>query len=384
MAILQTVLTLQQINLQQINNLIANKTVINEKYNNYIAQTQSNYNNNLIGNDEKNTKITQFNASRTEELQNVDSEIQTLKTQNEINSNDPYKNVIKQNTLINNSITSNSKTSTSYSSTLSKEQSSKISGNITKTLIPIITLQLTNQLVTIGNQNKKIEDIVNTTNTFINNIQTQNDINKAQILRNSALNVINNNENKILSIKNIFTQLNSFISIFSLLITTLSLIPTPVGAPTGVGLPLNVITGVSKSIENANKLVLGLNTVIGIGIVILSRMITDLENLSSQLETINGLLDTAATTQLSGDQLSSFLSSLTNNTTNLGSYKGFTFVLKEEENPLYVIEGNKRHYAVAINTSGIQVLQSDYSFTLDPSQLVDQLELEIDQSGLTA
>jgi hypothetical protein len=47
-----------------------------------------------------------------------------------------------------------------------------------------------------------------------------------------------------------------------------------------------------------------------------------------------------------------------------------------------VVKGNKRHYAVAINRDGVEVIKSDYSFTLDPNDLVDQLKLIIDQQNL--
>jgi hypothetical protein len=63
-------------------------------------------------------------------------------------------------------------------------------------------------------------------------------------------------------------------------------------------------------------------------------------------------------------------------------YKQFRFQIKQEDNPKFVVRGNKRHYAVAINTKGIEQIKSDYSFTLDPQQLVDQLKVVIDQQNL--
>jgi hypothetical protein len=47
-----------------------------------------------------------------------------------------------------------------------------------------------------------------------------------------------------------------------------------------------------------------------------------------------------------------------------------------------VVKGNKRHYAVSVNRDGVEVIKSDYSFTLDPNDLVDQLKLIIDQQNL--
>jgi len=37
---------------------------------------------------------------------------------------------------------------------------------------------------------------------------------------------------------------------------------------------------------------------------------------------------------------------------------------------------------VAIDRDGVETIKSDYSFTLDPNDLVDQLKLIIDQQNL--
>ena len=64
-------------------------------------------------------------------------------------------------------------------------------------------------------------------------------------------------------------------------------------------------------------------------------------------------------------------------------YKGFRFQIKEEQDPKFVVRGTiKRRYAVAINRQGVEVLKSEYSFTLDPNDLVDQLKLVIDKRKL--
>ena len=67
---------------------------------------------------------------------------------------------------------------------------------------------------------------------------------------------------------------------------------------------------------------------------------------------------------------------------NFLSPLGFKFVIKEENDPKFVVRGNKRHYAVAINTREVEQVKSDLSFTLDPQQLVNQLKFIIDQQNL--
>jgi hypothetical protein len=64
-------------------------------------------------------------------------------------------------------------------------------------------------------------------------------------------------------------------------------------------------------------------------------------------------------------------------------YKGFRFQIKEEQDPRFTVRGTiKRRYAVAINRQGVEVIKSEYSFTLDPNDLVDQLKLVIDRQKL--
>ena len=85
---------------------------------------------------------------------------------------------------------------------------------------------------------------------------------------------------------------------------------------------------------------------------------------------------------LNSKQLSDLTSSIYNNVDQFPPYKGFKFKIKEEQNQSFVVKGNKRRYAVATNRDGVEVLKSDFSFTLDPNDLVDQLKLVIDQRNL--
>jgi hypothetical protein len=97
---------------------------------------------------------------------------------------------------------------------------------------------------------------------------------------------------------------------------------------------------------------------------------------------------------ISDSELQNFINDLQNqsskiNSTTFTEYKGFRFAIKEEETlgaqQAIVVRGNiKRRYAVAINKDGIEVLKSELSFTLDPTDLVEQLKIIIDQQNLQA
>ncbi len=124
--------------------------------------------------------------------------------------------------------------------------------------------------------------------------------------------------------------------------------------------------------------------VVTLATVILSSLISTVQEIRSRLQQIGDLLDSLATsTSLSPDDISSLL-----DPTKLGmlaiTYNDFRFALKEEDNAKYVVQGHKRRYAVAINKDGTEVLKSEYSFTLDPNVLIEQLKVSIDSLNLTA
>jgi len=166
----------------------------------------------------------------------------------------------------------------------------------------------------------------------------------------------------------------------------LSAIPIPTAVPPGIGIPVNLIIRIVKTLEKANKLILALNVVLAIATVVLENEIAKLNDLIERIKDISQLLDIKTSTNLNQQQLTDLTSNIFNNTDQFGEYKGFKFKIKEEQalgaQQAIVVKGNKRHYAVAVNRDGTEVLKSELSFTLDPNDLVDQLKLIIDQRNL--
>jgi DNA repair exonuclease SbcCD ATPase subunit len=67
------------------------------------------------------------------------------------------------------------------------------------------------------------------------------------------------------------------------------------------------------------------------------------------------------------------------------TYQGFKFAIREDNKAnAPSVNGIYRHYGVAIDTNGIEVLRTDSSFTQDTQILVDQLKLIIDTQNLRA
>ena len=105
-------------------------------------------------------------------------------------------------------------------------------------------------------------------------------------------------------------------------------------------------------------------------------------DLIERLKAVNVLLGNQANLNLNEQQLADLSNSFLPVGDTYPPYKGFKFKIKEEQNIAFVVKGNKRRYAVAINRDGTEVLKSEFSFTLDPNDLIDQLKLVIDQQNL--
>jgi len=256
-----------------------------------------------------------------------------------------------------------------------RDANKKVIKNAKKTLVPIIGLQIANQLFSIISQRAKLEELVDQVNAYIDTANTPETTNIATNLRNNTITLINNSISKLQSLQTTLNQINTYLAIFNAIVTVLSAIPIPTSVPPGIGIPVNVITRIVKAIENANRLVSALNVILSVASLLLENEVGKLNELILKLKNIN--LD-----GLNSQQLSDLTSSIYNNVDNFPSYKGFKFKIKVEENKAFEVKGNKRRYAVATDRDGVEVLKSDFSFTLDPNDLIDQLKIVIDQRNL--
>ena len=263
-----------------------------------------------------------------------------------------------------------------------KEKRNAILKNASKSLVSILALTLTNKIAEVIAQNGKIGKLVDDTNTIIteaNESGDQTKLNNAKIARDNAIRVIQSNEDKINKIRGDISRISTYISIFSTIVSIVSAIPIPTSVPPGVGIPTSLIIRFVKILDKANRILLSLSALIPILLSSLDGAISILQDYKAQLLTINGELEIAAATGIN----SSLLNNPSFGTVN-ETYKGFKFALREENNPKFVVRGNKRHYAVAINKQNVEVLKSELSFTLDPNDLIEQLKLAIDQQNLQA
>ena len=262
----------------------------------------------------------------------------------------------------------------------------KLAINAAKTLAPILALQLANKFAAVLSQRAQLEKLVDQVNAYIDQANTPETIAIATNLRNNAIKLINNSISKLTNLEKTIAQISLYITIFTAVVAILSAIPIPTAVPPGIGIPVNVITRIVKSLEKAAKLIVSLSVITAIAVTILESEISKLNELIERLKAVNQLLDSKSAINLNEQELADLTNAFLPTGNDFEMYKGFKFAIKEEQTlgaqQAIVVKGNKRRYAVAINRDGTEILKSDNSFTLDPNDLIDQLKLIIDQRNL--
>ena len=366
---------------------ITKKTVtLGINHNTELKRLEVENKNKQLTDEQYNEAVIVENAAYDLAVKNSENEITKLKEDLAKIISDPYRKIKEERLKRKNRIKQRRAKNKAERSKARKNLAIKVIKNAAKTLAPIIALQLTNQLIAVISQREKLEVLVNQVNDYIISANTPETIQIAINLRNNTITLINNSISKLQKIKKVTEQITIYITVFSIIVAILSSIPIPTAVPPGIGIPINVITKIVKALEKANKLIASLSVILAICTVLLENEIFKLNELILRLKEISQLLDQSTLQNLNNQELTNLTSNLLTNIDQFGEYKGFKFKIKEEQTlgaqQAIVVKGNKRHYAVAINRDGVEVIKSDYSFTLDPNDLVEQLKLIIDQQNL--
>jgi hypothetical protein len=289
------------------------------------------------------------------------------------NINDPFAAQKAQKTQTDEKLTSAEKENKANAAAAQKEMIKKIS----KALAPVMGYLLGKGIVALVINNKKLERLVNQTNTYITLANASNNLTyltTAKVKRADAVRTLERSEAKVVQIKKVVDTIHTVLTLILLIVSILEALPI---------IPPPVKDKIAKYKAIAELL----NLILGIISPVLQKEINYLEKLKAQLKQIGDILDGIVANSLDKDQVAALLAKVGNNT-GFGQYKGFNFAIKTEENlgaHQKIVAGKlKRQFAVAINRDGVEILQSDYSFTLDPNDLIEQLKLIIDQQNLQA
>lgn len=242
--------------------------------------------------------------------------------------------------------------------------------DIVNTLNTILSILF--QFISINNA--KITQTVDKVNDFISSASTKEDIEKAKLLRNQAISLINTNKQSIQNVNKIINIIQLISQILTPLLTVLFILP-----------PLAVTGATIRIIQRLQKILNDSLALLDTANLIINKLIDDLNFQESRLLQVSDILD-INTENLSQDDLTSLINDTRSGLGYLKGYdyKGFRFFIKEDEDPKFIVKGNKRRFAVAVNKDGNEVLKSQASFTLEPDILVEELKLIIDEKNLVA
>lgn len=243
---------------------------------------------------------------------------------------------------------------------------------------------LSGQVNRLSQTVSKLNELVDKTNNIIRNATTKADIEKAKIARDAALVSLKSAEDQVNNFSRTLKSISTTLTILTLTVSVLTAIPyTPYQIS-----PIGIKT--TRTIAKYAPIIISLNILLQIALGTLSRFKATIQYERSRLLPLNKALDEATANNLTPQEVRDLLdASGTGLDGGLGpvlgvEYNGFTFSILEEDDPRFVVAGNKRRYAVALDRSGFIALQSEPSFTLDPEVLIDELKLEIDKRRLEA
>ena len=244
---------------------------------------------------------------------------------------------------------------------------SALISSTTKSFAPLLILSGTILISKLAVQNSNLQTLVDNTNDIIDNAQTPEQLDNARVSRNSAYNVLDNNERTFIRIQESLQIIQIIITVTQILIPLLFLLPVP---------PLPLIEELQKKLSLAQIVLITLTA-------LLIPIIDELNDLKAQLKTVDNKLDLETINTNSLDNLNALLNSIKQPKDEI--YKGFKLKIKEDQDPrTFVKDSIKRHYAVALDKYNVEVIKSNYSYTLEPQILIDQLKIIIDQQNLQA
>jgi hypothetical protein len=350
-----------------------------DKQTNELLELQKKYESNQITEEEYKASEKSIKDSIKAETKIIERQIEKLKQDITNIINSPYDRLKKEKAKLDTSIKNLKKQIEGTKVKAKKDLIKQVAKNTAKTLAPIIALQLANSFVTLVSQRKKLEELVEQINLYIDTqVKDESTLTIATNLRNNAVILINNSIDKLEKIKKIIDRINLIITIFNAIVLIINLVVNLLPPLTPPAIVKNAIDIINK----ASALTASLSVILAVASTLLDSEINNLIELRDSLKEASLKLDEKAINDLTDDQFAALSDTFLPAGGNYGDYKGFKFEIKEEQNPRFVVKGNKRKYAVAIDRDGVEAIISEYSFTQDPNDLIEQLKLIIDQQNL--
>jgi len=243
--------------------------------------------------------------------------------------------------------------------------------SVAKTIAPLLLYSGVRVAMRLARQNNSLQKLVDQTNEIIDNATTPEQLEQARVSRNAAYNILSNNEQNLVNIQR---TLSIILITTSILQALLPLILASISFP---GTPASAAEGYRKVADTLKYL----NIALAILISILEPIIAYLNELKAQLRNVDNRLDIQTIDNSSLGALTALLNTIRQPKEEF--YKGFKLVIKEDQDPRSFVKGSiKRNYAAALDRDGVEIVKSEYSYTLEPQVLIDQVKIIIDQQNL--
>lgn len=338
-----------------------------------VEKAQKDYNTKQITEQQYNDIKAAAEAAYKAEIATITIQREKIQQDKNAIQNNPYTKLKQNQKSIKTRLKERRKKTQNEETKSSRDLAKQIATNAAKTLAPVIALQLVKQFFNIINQRKKLEDLVDQVNLYIDTqVKDQQTVIIATNLRNNAITLINNSAKKL---ENLKKTLDNIVKTLSIITAVIAVIQVVLSLPFPFLIPIKI--QLQPRLQKLLILIAALNTILAIASTLLGNEVNTILELKERLKEISLKLDGKSLDNLD------ILSNLFLPTgLDYPPYKGFNFKIKEEQDQRFVVKGNKRRYAVAINRDGLEQIKSEYSFTLDPNDLIEQLKLVIDQQNL--
>jgi len=338
-----------------------------------VKKAQKDYNTKQITEQQYNDIKAAAEIAYKKEIASINVQREKIEQDKNAIENDPYTKLKQNQKSIKNRLKERRKKTQNEETKSNRDLAKQVASNAAKTLAPVIALQLVKQFFNIINQRKKLELLVDQVNAYIDTqVKDEQTVIIATNLRNNAITLIDNSAKKLQNLKNTLDGLVRTLSIITAVIAVIQIVlslPFPFLIPVKIQL--------QPRLQKLLILIAALNTILAIASTLLGNEVNAILELKERLKEISLKLDGKSL-----DNLTALSNFFLPTGLDYPPYKNFTFKIKEEQDLKFVVKGNKRRYAVAINRDGVEQIKSEYSFTQDPNDLIEQLKLVIDQRNL--
>jgi hypothetical protein len=236
----------------------------------------------------------------------------------------------------------------------------------------------------------KLDSIVNELIIqFNDNCPTKERLTEIIIIKNTLSDTITQIDNRLNTLQSTATTTQGFIDGLNGIVQTIKAIPAPTAAPPGIGIPINIITILSDTLDTVGNILSSTNaslSAISPAISSINNKLQSTQSLLSQLDNlILGCLDENERQNYIVTQPLSSISNINNilddqlqpNSNSPLGYKGY--ILTTEYDSSNTFSFPRRRIKASLATNPNNFILGPYSYSSSTQVLIDEIKFKIDQ-----